>query len=112
MVEFHDYESFREKAFLALGLLPSWETVAVLGHFLNDPEGLDGKRLSGGSRFGSDYQGFPANAEASALALSKLGIANAPFQAAGGRDYPRKGEVDACHPAAGSSVPCQKNCDY
>ncbi len=98
MVEFHDYESFREKAFLALGLLPSWETVSVLGHFLNDPEGLDGKRLSGGPRFGSDYQGFPANAEASVLALSKLGIKNSPFQAAGNKEdynFVRKGEIDA-----------------
>ncbi len=33
-----DYEDFREKAFGVLGLLPSPQAVAVLGHFVNDPE--------------------------------------------------------------------------
>jgi len=98
MVEFYDYENFRKKAFTVLGLLPSCETVAVLGHFLDDPEGLDGKQLSGDARFDSDFQGFPANAEASAIALSQLGIKNSPLAAArekGDHNFLRKGEVDA-----------------
>lgn len=40
---YNNYEEFRKKAFPTLGLLPSSETVAVLGHFLNDPEGRDNK---------------------------------------------------------------------
>jgi len=87
MVEFDDYESFREKAFVVLSLLPSSETVAVLGHFLNDPEGLDGRDLTGERLSISDSMPFPANARASVIALCRLGIENSPFQAVGSRDF-------------------------
>jgi len=93
MVEFGNYESFRENAFQVLGLLPSGETVAVLSHFLDDPEGMDGKRLSGDKRWGSDLMPFPTNGEASVIALSKLGIEGAPIQAAGNRDFSDWGRV-------------------
>ena len=98
MVEFHDYESFRENAFVMLSLLPSSETVAVLGHFLADPEGLDGRRLSGERRFSADCAAFAPNAQASAIALSKLGLINPPTHPKGDRDFYCEGdkvEIDA-----------------
>jgi hypothetical protein len=87
MVEFGDYERFREDAFTVLALLPSSETVEVLSHFLDDPEGMKKRHLSDDERSGGDYRPFPTNARASAIALSKLGIENAPVQMAGNRDF-------------------------
>ena len=98
MVELGDYERFRKNAFPVLGLLPSSETVAVLSHFLDDPEGMDGKRLSGETRFGSDWVPFVPNAQAAAIALGKLGIENPPSQAARDSDFYSevgKGDIDA-----------------
>jgi len=76
---FAKYEDFREEAFPVLGLLPSSETVAVLGHFLNDPEGRDGKDTLGDPITFSDAIPFPINAGAAAIAIRKLGIEHPPF---------------------------------
>ncbi len=94
---YRDYEDFRGKAFPVLGMLPSSETVAVLGRFLNDPEGLDGISFLGESRGSSDFLAAPANAEWAAISIRKLGIENPPFQTAGEQDHSLiyKGEVDA-----------------
>jgi len=97
MVEFHDYESFREKAFVVLALLPSSESVAVLSHFLDDPEGM-AKRHFSDDDFHGDFIPFPPNARASATALSKLGIENPPAQATENhefRDLVTVEEIDA-----------------
>jgi hypothetical protein len=94
---FNEYDRFRENAFRTLGLLPSSETVAVLGHFLNDPEGRDGKDLLGRPGMASDYVPFPINAGAAAVALRKLGIEHPPFRehpASGDRFYTPE-EIDA-----------------
>ena len=97
IVEYGDYEDFRGQAFPVLGMLPSSETVAVLGHFLNDPEGLDGTSFLGRARGSSDFLPFPANAEAAAISIRRLGIEKPPFRTAGERDYfdVRNGEIDA-----------------
>ena len=72
------YEHFRVEVFPVLGLLPSSETVAVLGHFLNDPEGRDGKDTLGEPITFSDVPPYPINAEAAAIAIRKLGIEHPP----------------------------------
>jgi len=74
-----DYEDFRTRAFPILGLLPSSETVAALGHFLNDPEGRDGKNILGEPFIISDSTPFPINAGAAAIAIRKLGVDHPPF---------------------------------
>lgn len=70
-VEQAEYENFRQNAFAVLGLLPSPQAVAVLGHFLNDPEDRDIKQRG-------DVLAFPPNCGAAARALNKLGIENPP----------------------------------
>jgi hypothetical protein len=103
MVEYRDYEDSRRLAFPVLGLLPDGESVAVLGHFLDDPEGADGKNISGETRFGSDYAQFVPNAQAAAIALGKIGIENPPSQAARDRgfyDEVGKGEIAGLSGAA------------
>lgn len=92
-----DYEDFRSSAFPVLGLLPSSESVAVLGHFLNDPEGLDGNNMFGRRIAKSDFVPYPANAGAAVIALRKLGIERPPIPTspyAGSDDY-ETAEVDA-----------------
>jgi hypothetical protein len=76
-----DYDDVRSDAFNILGLLPSPETVAVLGHFLEDPEGRDGK----------DFRGYPIhipgadagppapNCGKAYFALGRLGIEYPPI---------------------------------
>ena len=52
----------------------------MLGHFLNDPEGRDGKDLLGYLREGGDCVPFPPNCEASYGVVSKLNIADPPVE--------------------------------
>ncbi len=74
-----NYEGVREKAFVILGQLPSPETVAVLGHFLEDPEGRDGKDLLGNPiHIGSDMGPPAPNCGKAYFALGKLGIEHPP----------------------------------
>ncbi len=74
-----NYEGLREKAFVILGQLPSPETVAVLGHFLEDPEGRDGKDLLGNPiHIGSDMSPPAPNCGKAYFALGKLGIEQTP----------------------------------
>jgi hypothetical protein len=79
VVDYNTYANACGTAFPVLGLLPSSETVAVLGHYLNDPEGRDGKTLLGDSRYRGDVYPYPANAEEAAAAIGKLGIENPPW---------------------------------
>ena len=79
VVDYNTYANACGMAFPVLGLLPSSETVAVLGHYLNDPEGRDGKTLLGDSRYRGDVYPYPANAEEAAAAIGKLGIENPPW---------------------------------
>lgn len=72
------YDDFRKKAFGVLGLLPSSESVAVLGHFLNDPESRDGRYVTGELIPRSDYQHYPPNCGAAYIAIANLGIENPP----------------------------------
>ncbi len=76
----HDYDGARRNAFVILGLLPSPETVAVLGHFLEDPEGRDGKDVRGNPIFyGSDVGPPLPNCGQAYTALEKLGIEHPPI---------------------------------
>ena len=97
LVYLGDYNDFREDAFLVLGQLPSSETVAVLGHYLNDPEGRDHKNLLGRYVEAVDYSPSLPNANAAAKAIRKLGIEHPPLKTPEGRewDFLREGEVDA-----------------
>jgi hypothetical protein len=92
-----DYEDFRARAFPILGLLPSSETVAVLGLLLNDPEGRDGKNILGEPFIISDATPFPINAGAAAIAIRQLGIEHPPFrERPGAFDYEyHPEEIDA-----------------
>ena len=68
-----NYDSVRGEAFTILGLLPSAEAVAVLGHFLEDPEGRDGKDVLGNPIFtGSDMLPAAPNCGKAYYSLSKL----------------------------------------
>ncbi len=93
------YESFCVNAFRVLAHLPSPESVAVLGFYLNDPVGRDGKTLLGGPRKmpGDDFGPRPINSEGAAIAIRKLGIEHPPFPPYEdqGMWYVRDGEVDA-----------------
>ena len=83
-----DYETFGSMiAFPTLSLLPSAESVAVLGSFLNDPVGRDGKTLLGGQRDrpGNDFPPHPCNAEMATAAIRNLGIDHPPFPVPKGR---------------------------
>ncbi len=73
------YINYSETAFRTLGHLPSAETVAVLGRYLNDPEGRDGKTLLGSPTIYDDCEVTP-NAAQAAAAIRKLGIEHPPFR--------------------------------
>ena len=92
-----DYLSYAENSIRTLRFLPSAETVAVLGHFLNDPEGEDGKTLLGNPRGSDDSPPRDTNAEQAAKSMAKIGIENPPFQTS--RPNPhngiREGELKA-----------------
>ena len=78
IIEPGDYDDFRQTVFPILGLLPSCETVSVLGHFLNDPESRDGRDLTGEVIKFSDYQHYPPNCAAAYIAIANLGIEKPP----------------------------------
>ena len=84
-------------AFPTLACMPSPETVAVPGHFLNDTEGRDGKNLIGNKIQYNANGRLTVNAEAAALAIRKLGIENPPVRPREGRlgEYLSEGETDA-----------------
>ena len=86
-------------AFPTLGLMPSAEAVAVLGHFLNDPEGRNGKTLLGHNRSnpGDDFGPHSINSEGATNAIRNLGIEHPPFKAPVGREREglQEGEVEA-----------------
>ncbi len=93
-----DYDSYREKSILMLEMLPSSETVSVLGDYLDDPVGRDHKNLLGQLiPGGQDYNPALPNADYAAMAIRKLGIEHPPFQAP--HSNPNEGifdgEVDA-----------------
>ncbi len=92
-------EYYAAVAFPILGQLPSAETVKVLGGFLNDPEGRDGKNLLGEprSKTGDDFFPRPCHAEIATRSIRKLGIDHPPFAAPKGneREILREGEIDA-----------------
>ncbi|MEY3897595.1 MAG: hypothetical protein RLZZ214_3116 [Verrucomicrobiota bacterium] len=101
-IEFVDvwsYESLCVNAFRTLAHLPSPECVAVLGFYLNDPVGRDGKTLLGDNRSkpGDDFDPRPIHSEYAAMAIRKLGIEHPPFELYDdrGRGRVRDGEVDA-----------------
>lgn len=60
-----------------LGYVKSPESVAVLGHFLNDSEGRDGKSLIGGEIQVEDAS-YPVNASSALSAIERIGIENPP----------------------------------
>jgi hypothetical protein len=75
-----NYDGVRGDAFDILGLLPSPETVAVLGHYLEDSEGRDGKDLLGDPiHTGSDAIPRPPNCGIAYFALGRLGIEQPPI---------------------------------
>jgi len=86
---FGEYEAYqRNVIFPTLALLPSSETISVLGHFLNQPEGRDGKDLLGRPRAHGDFVPHPIAAGAATIAIRQLGIEHPPFrQRPGARDY-------------------------
>lgn len=59
-----------------IGHLPSAESVAVLGHFINDPEGRDGKTIIG--TIHKEDDGFEVNCLNAMDELNRVGIANPP----------------------------------
>lgn len=81
-----DYEDVRSNAFHVLRLLPSPQTVAVLGHFLEDPERRDGRNLLGDLIGGSDALPQAPNCGKAYIAISNLGIEHPP--AKGTPPYP------------------------
>ena len=75
-----DYEEVCSNAFTVLAQLPGPETVAVLGHFLEDPEGRDGKDLLGGPYIiGGDAMRQLPNCGLACISISNLGIEHAPI---------------------------------
>jgi len=72
------YEEIRRQAFESLSLMPSAEAVGVLGRFINDPEGLDGKDMLGNIRGSEDEIPYACNAKAACLGLATLPIENPP----------------------------------
>ena len=77
-----DYIKYITFSLTNLRFLPSSETVAVLGEFLNDPEGKDGKTLLGRSRSnpGDDFPPSPMIAELAVSSIRALGIEHPPFR--------------------------------
>jgi hypothetical protein len=92
------YEQYCENAFRILTYLPSSESVTVLGFYLNDPVGKDGKNLLGDkiSHPGDDFAARPINAQRAAFAIRLLGIENPPFKVPLGRECEglERGEVE------------------
>ncbi len=90
-----EYLSYSTASLRTLRWMPSAETVSVLGHFLNDPEGRDGKTLLGNNVVhpGDDFQKRPANAEQATESIRLLGIEHPPFRNIDGRITDE--EVDA-----------------
>jgi hypothetical protein len=80
-----NYLSDTESALRTLEYMPSAETVSVLGHFLNDPEGRDGKTLLGNPRHrpGDDFPPRASNAEVATDVIRELGIEHPPFKERG-----------------------------
>jgi hypothetical protein len=97
LIDFGTYEKFQREAFAVMGLMRSSETVAVLGYFLNDPEGRNGKTLLGDAIYLGEGRKLAVNAEEATKAIRQLAIENPPFQTAGAQDYyyVREGEIDA-----------------
>ncbi len=95
-----DYERYCSMtAFPTLQHLPSAETVAVLGHYLNDPVGRNGKNLLGHPMRipGDDLSSRPCNARMATESIRHLGIAHPPYPFAEerpGEFLPEK-EIDA-----------------
>lgn len=93
------YEAYCVNAFRTLAHIPSSECVAVLGFYLNDPVGRDGKTLLGDKRSnpGDDFDPRAINSEGAAIAIRKLGIEHPPFKLYddGGLSRVRDQEVDA-----------------
>ena len=86
-----DYYEVSRNALNVLGLLPSPETVAVLGHFIEDPQGRDYRDILGNLVKGSDDLAPESPICAKAFfAFDKLGIAHPPAKV----NYPRLGEID------------------
>lgn len=75
-----DYDTIRNDAFIVLGFLPSPQAVAVLGNFLEDPEGRDGINMLGYPMESSDASVTPCNAGCATQAIRKLGIEKPPFR--------------------------------
>lgn len=75
-----DYWDVRDAAFQVLAQLPSPETVAVLGHFLEDPEGRNGKDLLGNPLVWHDdvAPAYP-NCWLACISITNLGIEHAPI---------------------------------
>jgi hypothetical protein len=80
-----NYLSDTESTLRTLQYMPSAETVSVLGHFLNDPEGRDGKTLLGNPRHrpGDDFPPRASNAEVATDVIRELGIEHPPFKERG-----------------------------
>ena len=78
--EFGDYLDVRREVFEVLAQMPSPEAVAVLGHFLEDPEGRDGKNLFGNPFVFHDDSAPPLpNCALACIAITHLGIEHAPI---------------------------------
>lgn len=74
------YLSETEKSIRTLRYMPSSETVSVLGYFLNDPVGRDGKSLLGKTLKRGDSGPYLSNAELSTDTIRDLGIEQPPFR--------------------------------
>ena len=95
-----DYERYCSMtAFPTLQHLPSAETVAVLGHYLNDPVGRNGKNLLGYPMRipGDDLTSRPCNARMATESIRHLGIEHPPYPFAEGRpgEYLPEKEIGA-----------------
>ncbi len=75
------FELYYVDCMRTLAFMPSPETVSVLGFYLNDPSGSDGKTLLGNPKTkpGDDFEPTPSNANLAALAIRNLGIEKMPF---------------------------------
>jgi hypothetical protein len=76
------FERYYIDCMRTLAFMPSSETVSVLGFYLNDPSGSDGKTLLGNPKTkpGDDFTPEPSNANQAALAIRNLGIEKMPFK--------------------------------
>jgi len=76
-----EYLSDTEVAIRTLKFMPSAETVSVLGYFLNDPVGRDGKTLLGRpSARSGDSPPALSNAQLATDVIRDLGIEHPPFR--------------------------------